>query len=877
MAKPATIASPSSHLLRYAWILAALWTIAVGASWLWSLHVGRQEALRSARAAARDSYNKDVVYRRWAAGHGGVYVPVSENTPPNPYLAHVPERDIETPSGRRLTLVNPAYMTRQVYELGREQYGLRGHITSLKPLRKENAPDTWEAEALTAFERGEQEVSSVALIDGEPFLRLMRPMITEQSCLGCHAEQGYRVGDIRGGISVSVPLAPYRQIAAGHMIPVTLGYCGLWILGVGGLGVAMRRIKIGARRYAIAASELHREKQRLEDVTGIANCGLLLLDEDCKVTFANRRAQDWFGPFDEIQGKRCSAVFALRDPENECVGIKALRTGETVYGESLTRTVDGKPRVFQVIASPARDDDGRIRQISEVIVDVTEFKRAEEKLQREAAMRGILLENLPCIALILKKGTREIVYSNKAGRELGAVPGTTCYATCAERDDPCPFCLAPDVWDTNNPRYLEVEYRGEYYEDRWIPLTDDLYVHYVFNISDRVKAEKEKEQLNDRLRHSQKMDAIGQLAGGVAHDFNNILTAVFGNAELLGELVSDQREAADYLQNITEAAQQAVGVTRGLLTFSRKSESQKELVDLSEVVERSVRMLRRVLSAGIDLVADVARDQKLTVYGDDAQLQQVVMNLAINARDAMPQGGVIRMTVSRGGTPDSPAELPGEVRLVVTDNGTGMTRDVCERLFEPFFTTKAAGRGTGLGLSIVHGIVQDHGGRIDVESEPGQGSTFTVILPARATGDAAKPAELNRPTPRGRGELVLIAEDDSQVRRIIKTALSALAYNVIDVPDGQALLDAFSEHQDQVGLIVTDIDMPRRGGLEVLREIRGSGTRTPCILITGVTDFVDEDQLDENTILLYKPFQLATLGRIAAQMCGSPEAAGSEG
>ena len=185
--------------------------------------------------SAIDSFQKDTVYRYWATLQGGVYVPVSDDTPPNPYLAHMPERDISTPSGKKLTLVNPAYMTRQVHALGLQKYGLRGHITSLNPIRPENESDSWEKEALLSFEKGVQEVSALAPIDGETYFRYMRPFVTEKGCLKCHAAQGYKEGDIRGGISFSVPWLPSRNKLIFQLLVICIAYgllCCLWVMGI---------------------------------------------------------------------------------------------------------------------------------------------------------------------------------------------------------------------------------------------------------------------------------------------------------------------------------------------------------------------------------------------------------------------------------------------------------------------------------------------------------------------------------------------------------------------------------------------------------------------------------------------------------------------
>jgi signal transduction histidine kinase len=244
-------------------VLALVWTLSVGGSlyWTWG-HLG--ESVRAlALASARLSFDKDLVYRQWAAQHGGVYVPVTEETPPNPYLSHVPERDIFTPSGRALTLVNPAYMTRQVHELGHEDYGLQGHITSLTPLRPANKPDSWEAKALRAFEEGAPEVVAEETLNGESYLRLMRPMVTEEACLKCHARQGYEVGDIRGGISISAPMGPYLRHMEAERRKTVLGHGLVWGLGLLGLILALSRLRLAQGREDAVRARMMRDKLRL--------------------------------------------------------------------------------------------------------------------------------------------------------------------------------------------------------------------------------------------------------------------------------------------------------------------------------------------------------------------------------------------------------------------------------------------------------------------------------------------------------------------------------------------------------------------------------------------------------------------------------------
>jgi len=245
-------------------IIAVVWTAVGALSLYWTLHHERAQTLEDARTRARTAYEKDVIYRRWSTLKGGLYADISEITPPNPYL-HVPERDIETSSGRKLTLVNPAYMTRQVHELARSADGVLGHITSLKPIRPDNAPDSWEREALLRFERGEEEVTSIQSINGRSYMRLIRPLVTETGCLKCHGQQGYKAGDIRGGISVAVPLETARAMSARVTAALVGGHAALWLMGLTGLAFAGRRFGRRLRDHEQFQRTLRESNTRLSE------------------------------------------------------------------------------------------------------------------------------------------------------------------------------------------------------------------------------------------------------------------------------------------------------------------------------------------------------------------------------------------------------------------------------------------------------------------------------------------------------------------------------------------------------------------------------------------------------------------------------------
>ena len=360
----------------------------------------------SARIEARASFNKDLVYRRWAASHGGIYVPVTATTPPNPDLSHIPDRDIVLPRGKALPLMNPSYMPRQVFELAQGQYGVRGHITSLDPIRPQNAPDAWEKGALELFEQGEPFTQSVEEIDGEPYLRSMYPMITEDICLKCHADQGYKVGDIRGGISVSVPLAPYEKIYAELLPKEILNYVVIWAIGLAGILWVRAMI---AKQFALINRQLQ-ESQRLSEQLSRQESELRdseqkyrLLFEDAvhgsgvadaetgEIIACNHKLAEMVGrTVEELIGQPQSI---LHPPERACSDGKTdifhehlgPHDGDLLEGELLNK--QGQ-RVAVEIKANHMDLGGR-KVMHGFFYDISERKKLQAENQRSAQLAAL--------------------------------------------------------------------------------------------------------------------------------------------------------------------------------------------------------------------------------------------------------------------------------------------------------------------------------------------------------------------------------------------------------------------------------------------------------------------------------------------------------
>jgi PAS domain S-box-containing protein len=374
-----------------------------------------------------------------------------------------------------------------------------------------------------------------------------------------------------------------------------------------------------------------------------------------------------------------------------------------------------------------------------------------------------------------------------------------------------------------------------------------------------------RRRLEEQLRQSQKMEAVGRLAGGVAHDFNNLLTIINGYAEMIltGLPAADpQREP---MAAIRDAADRAAGLTGQLLAFSRKAIIAPKILDLNEVVDSIGKMLRRLIGEDVILSTSLAPGLE-RVKADPGQVEQVVMNLAVNARDAMPTGGQVTIQTSNLRLREVDARYselpPGRyVRLAVSDTGHGMTDEVKAKVFEPFFTTKEPGQGTGLGLATVYGIVKTYGGNVAVESEVGVGTTFTILLPAAAAADRplGEPLQV---APRGT-ETVLLVEDDDGVRRLARIALEAQGYTVVEAASGADAVRAAESHPTPVHLLLTDVVMPHQSGREVADAVRARRPGVKVLYVSGYTDdaVIAHGVLGATDAFLQKPFTPLGLAR----------------
>jgi PAS domain S-box-containing protein len=390
--------------------------------------------------------------------------------------------------------------------------------------------------------------------------------------------------------------------------------------------------------------------------------------------------------------------------------------------------------------------------------------------------------------------------------------------------------------------------------------------------------ESENAELASQLRQSQKLEALGTLAGGVAHDFNNLLVVISGQAQLLKAKMEHDETCLTKVEAIHQAAKKASALTSKLLAFSRKQVLEERIVDVGQLVLDLQKMLRRLLPEDIELEAVAESDQAL-VMADPSQLEQVIINLVVNARDAVAPGGAIRVDVD---VPDGSAPLPccdlpqahgPVVRLRVSDNGGGMAPDVASRVFEPFFTTKGDG-GTGLGLAMVYGTVKQSGGDVRLDTEPGHGTTVSICLPMAVAEDQAPVSSAAVPLGAGppRDQRILLAEDEDGVRDLLESVLKARGYYVSSVADGAAAIHHAENCAQALDLLITDVVMPEENGVAVADRVRETHPRCRVLLISGYTEARLDDQVlsDPHSEFLHKPFDPSDLlGKVAELLARS--------
>ncbi len=498
------------------------------------------------------------------------------------------------------------------------------------------------------------------------------------------------------------------------------------------------------------------------------------------------------------------------------------------------------------------------------MLDVTDRKSAEEDRQRSAA----ILDATPDFVSVTNLDGA-LVYLNRAAREfLGILPEASLHGqNIAVAHPPETFELIKTVGAPHALRHGSWTSETHFvtHDGRVVPMSQVLLAHhdasggaaYLSTIARDLSREKE---LEEQFRQAQKMEAIGRLAGGVAHDFNNLLSVILGFSALAATKLCPGHGAMTDLDEVRRAGERAAALTRQLLAFGRKQILKIRVMDLSEAVSDMEPMLRRLVDENIQVIV---RQPSATaaIKADPNQIQQIILNLVVNARDAMPDGGVLTIEVRAGEYLPADATRPeldlpsgSYAAIAVADTGHGMDSETRRRVFEPFFTTKGPGEGTGLGLSMVFGIVRQSGGGVSVESEPGQGATFTVYLPA--TNEPVEEAPPSRAGLRAaRGGVILVAEDDVQLRSMVTATLVRAGYEVLSAADPSHALQMASTYEGKIDVLLTDVLMPKMNGKQLADELLRQHPEVAVLYMSGYTEdsIAHRGVLDEGVDFLAKP------------------------
>jgi len=528
--------------------------------------------------------------------------------------------------------------------------------------------------------------------------------------------------------------------------------------------------------------------------------------------------------------------------------------------------------------------------LKQEIIDRTQ---AENKINEQWAFLQNIIESLTHPFYVIDAQSYEIVLANKAACALQGgqtFAGLTCYGMTHNQTEPCSGQEHPCPLQEVKRQRVPVIVEHTHMDQDGDPRTFEIYAYPIFgqhgeirqvieydiDVTGRKESEKEREALWGQLVHAQKLEAVGILAGGVAHDFNNVLTTILGYSQIIAMKLPEGDPTREMVEEIHSAGERAAGLTRQLLAFSSKQVMEMRIVNLNMVVEDMAKMLGRLI--GENIVMSILPAKRIgNIKADVGQIEQILMNLVVNSRDAMPDGGILTIETGELFLDEDYARRHSDVTtgtyavLTVTDNGAGMSQEIQEKIFDPFFTTKEHGKGTGLGLATVYGIVKQHYGHIYVYSEPGRGTTFKIYFPLISEPVEETDSKRTRTMPRG-SERILVVDDDSAIRRLVCDTLEPLGYETIEAESGADALKQYGNSDEKIDLVLSDLIMPGINGREFIKALAEIRPGIKAILMSGYTDnvVVHQGVLDPGIIFLNKPLlPIALANKIRAVLDGS--------
>ncbi|MBU4357493.1 MAG: PAS domain-containing protein [Proteobacteria bacterium] len=586
--------------------------------------------------------------------------------------------------------------------------------------------------------------------------------------------------------------------------------------------------------------------------------------QDWSVDFFDRKIEKFTGypkeAFDSRQLKWCDLVHPEDLDMFRGVFKQALNTDKSYVREYRIRKKDGEIVWIQARGQIFSDAAGQVEYVSGVFFDITERKATETIIHQERQRFFSLLDMLPALVSVVAPDFT-VPFANLLFRErFGDPQGRTCYELSYGRQTPCDECNIREILETQKPvEWERTSPEGRTYHVYNYPFADIDGSPMILKLGMDIT---ERKALETQLLQAQKMEAVGRLAGGVAHDFNNLLMAIMGYGELTRSSLNKDDPLYKYSEEILKASERAASLTQQLLAFSRQQVMQPQVLNLNRVAADLEKMLRRLIGEHIDL--DIVAGPDLgAVKADPGQIGQIIMNLAVNARDAMPTGG--RLTLETANIDfaashncHSETAPPGRyVRLAVTDTGSGMDVETLDHIFEPFFTTKEVGKGTGLGLSMVYGIIKQNRGYLEVESRPGQGATFKIYLPRIEVAVAAPGARVSLAAKLEGSETILVVEDEDALRTLLCRFFRLYGYDAIEARHGGEALLICERHPGPIHLMITDVVMPQMSGKELADRLAPLHPEMTVFFMSGYTgnDLTGYGEIESSQYFIPKPFR----------------------
>lgn len=593
---------------------------------------------------------------------------------------------------------------------------------------------------------------------------------------------------------------------------------------------------------------------------------------------------------EEIEGKTPRVLQGERTQREVLDDLKrSLQRGQPFVGRTFNYRKNGEEFLMEASIAPLRDESGNVAYFMAVLRDVTDVWRVEEALRQNERLLRHISDTLPAALFIYDIENKRLTYvSRELLAIIGYLPGEL-----TSSDIPLESMVHPDdlpllekemlkLQHASDGTMVEAECRVRHRAGdwKWLVLRAVVFDRFPDGSARQLLGVAidvtESRRLREQLVQSSKLESLGRLAGGVAHDFNNLLTVIQSYAEMAQSVLPEGHTARTYVGQILKASEQASNLTNQMLAFARRRIISPQVFNLNELVREAEVFLRRLIPENIRMVTALSPDL-WQVHADPTQIEQVILNLAINARDAMPEGGVLTIETANVTLDEAYVAHHAEVQqgdyvlLAVSDTGIGMDERTLARVFEPFFTTKEMGKGTGLGLSTCYGIVKQAGGSIWVYSEPGKGTTFKVYLPRATEIPTALPERVERRRVEGGNETVLVVEDNDAVREVAVAALQARGYRVLQAANGEEALELVQGLAEPVHLLLTDVIMPGLSGAVLAMKLREIQPQVKVLYTSGYTEnvIVHHGVLIEGTAFLPKPYRPAELARRVREVLDS--------